>query len=45
MEVTGKRRKKSIGLEIPASHTFYHKQPLKKKRLNSTNSTEKRQEG
>ena len=33
MEVTGKRRKKSIGLEIPASHTCYHEKPLKKKEV------------
>ena len=29
MEVTGKRRNKGIGLEIPATYSFYHKKPSK----------------
>ena len=33
MEVTGKRRNKGIGLEIPATYSFYHKKPLKVKTL------------
>ena len=33
VEFTGKRRNKGIGLEIPASYTFYYKNPLKIKRL------------
>ena len=39
MEVTGKRRNKGIGLEIPASYTFYCKEFTKTKRLNSLNRT------
>ena len=27
VEVTGKRRNKGIGLEIPATYLFYHKKP------------------
>ena len=37
VEVTGKRRNKGIGQEIPASYTFNCKKPSKVKRLNSTN--------
>ena len=37
LEVTGKRRNKGIGQEIPASDTFNCKKPSKEKRLNSTN--------
>ena len=33
MEVTGKRRNKGIGLEIPATYSFYHKKPSKVKKL------------
>ena len=33
MEVTGKRRNKGIGLEIPATYLFYHKKPSKVKKL------------
>lgn len=33
VEVTGKRRNKGIGLEIPATYTFYHKKPSKIKKL------------
>ena len=32
-EVAGKRRNKGIGLEIPATYTFYHKKPSKIKKL------------
>ena len=45
VEVTGKRRNKGIGLEIPASYTFYCKEFTKTKRLNSLNRTNKRQRG
>ena len=31
VEVTGKRRNKGIGLEIPATYSFYHKKPSKVK--------------
>ena len=37
VEVTGKRRNKGIGQEIPASDTFNCKKHSKVKRLNSTN--------
>ena len=37
LEVTGKRRNKGSGQEIPASDTFNCKKPSKEKRLNSTN--------
>ena len=33
VEVTGKRRNKGIGLEIPATYSFYHKKPSKVKTL------------
>ena len=33
VEVTGKRRKKGIGLNIPATYSFYHKKPSKVKTL------------
>ena len=33
MKVAGKRRNKGIGLEIPATYTFYHKKPSKIKKL------------
>ena len=33
MEVIGKRRKKGIGLNIPATYSFYHKKPSKVKKL------------
>ena len=33
MEVTGKRGNKGIGLEIPATYSFYHKKPSKVKTL------------
>ena len=33
VEVTGKRRNKGIGLEIPATYLFYHKKPSKVKKL------------
>ena len=33
VEVTGKRRNKGIGWEIPATYTFYHKKPSKIKKL------------
>ena len=33
VEVTGKRRNKGIGLEIPATYSFYHKKPSKVKKL------------
>ena len=33
MEVTGKRRNKGIGLEIPVTYSFYHKKPLKVNKL------------
>ena len=33
MDRTGTRRKKGIGLEIPATHSFYHKKPSKGKKL------------
>ena len=36
VEVTGKRRNKGIGQEIPASDTFNCKKPSKAKRLSST---------
>lgn len=29
MEVTSKRRNKGVGLEIPASYTFYYRKPSK----------------
>ena len=29
VQVTGKRRNKGIGFEIPATYTFYHKKELK----------------
>ena len=45
MEVTGKRRNKGIGLEIPAFYTFYCEVFTKTKRLNSLNRTNKRQRG
>ena len=32
-EVIGKRRKKGIGLNIPATYSFYHKKPSKVKKL------------
>ena len=33
VEVTGEQRNKGIGLEIPATYTFYHKKPSKTKKL------------
>ena len=33
VEVTGKRRNMGIGLEIPATYSFYHKKPSKVKTL------------
>ena len=33
VEVTGKRRKKGIGLEIPATYRFEHKKPSKVSKL------------
>ena len=33
MEVTGKRRNKGIGLEIPTTYSFYQKKPSKVKTL------------
>ena len=33
VEVTGKRKNKGIGLEIPATYSFYHKKPSKVKKL------------
>ena len=33
VEVTGKRSNKGIGLEIPATYSFYHKKPSKVKKL------------
>ena len=33
MEVTGKRRNKGIGIEIPATYSIYHKKPSKVKKL------------
>ena len=33
VEVTGKRRNKGTGLEISATHSFYHKKPSKVKML------------
>ena len=32
MDVTGTRRNKGIGLEIPARYSFYHKKPSKVKK-------------
>ena len=31
--VTGKRRNKGIGIEIPATYSIYHKKPSKVKKL------------
>ena len=33
VEVTGKRRNKGIGIEIPATYSLYHKKPSKVKKL------------
>ena len=33
MEVTGKRRNKGIGLEIPATYLFYHKRQRREQKL------------
>ena len=33
VEVTGKRRNKGIGIEIPATYSMYHKTPSKVKKL------------
>ena len=33
VQVTGKRRNKGTGLEIPATYSFYHKKPSKVKKL------------
>ena len=33
MEVTNKLRNKDIGLEIPATYSFYHTKPSKVKKL------------
>ena len=33
MEVTGKRRNKGIGIEIPATYSIYHKMLSKVKKL------------
>ena len=33
MDVTGTRRNKGIGLEIPATYSFYHKKPSKGNKL------------
>lgn len=34
MEVTSKRRNKGVGLEIPASYTFYYRKPSKMVKFN-----------
>ena len=33
MDVTGKRRNKGIGIEIPVTYSIYHKKPSKVKKL------------
>ena len=33
VDVTGKRRHKGIGIEIPAMYSMYYKKPLKVKKL------------
>ena len=33
MEVTGKRRNKGIGIEIPVTYSIYYKKPSKVKKL------------
>ena len=41
MEVTGKRRNKGIGLEIPATYSFYYKKPSKVKTFKRTKRQER----